>query len=490
MPQMGESVTEGTVLEWHKKVGEHVSADETLVEISTDKVDAEVPAPASGTIASIHVAEGDTVHVGALLAEIATNGGAPATGEAPAATNGHAGASRSDGNGGQSAAATAAPSPPAAASPSPATSDGARVSPVAARAATVEGVDLTNVAGSGPAGRIVKADVLAAAADGGAQGTLTPLRGGAAMLARYMDESRSIPTATSVRTFAVTTLDARRRELKAAGLRVSYTHLIAFAIARAAHEMPVMAQHFVAPPDGPARADDGQVNLGLAVDVEKKDGSRTLMVPVIRGAGGLPFAGFLNAYDALVDKARTNTLTADDLQGGNITLTNPGGLGTDASVPRLMVGQGTILATGAIGYPPGLEQIGEMIGADKVMTMTSTYDHRVIQGAQSGRFLALVESYLQGEDGFYEDVFESLGVALGQLPPPPAPAAAAAASRQHGRRSDDGSIEELLGAMQAATAPPRRSAPTAISARTSTRWGPSRRAIRRWTPSRTACHRR
>src|SRR5207253_2377452 len=105
---------------------------------------------------------------------------------------------------------------------------------------------------------------------------------------------------------------------------------------------------------------------------------------------------FVEAYDELVEKARTNTLTADDLVGANITLTNPGGLGTVASVPRLMSGQGTIVATGSIGYPPGLAQAGAAIGAEKVMTMTSTYDHRVIQGAESGRFLGLIEEHLHG----------------------------------------------------------------------------------------------
>src|SRR6185312_14134980 len=109
---------------------------------------------------------------------------------------------------------------------------------------------------------------------------------------------------------------------------------------------------------------------------------------------------FLAAYDALVEKARTNTLVADDLVGANITLTNPGGLGTTASVPRLMAGQGTIVATGSIGFPPGLAAIGEQLGADKVMTLTSTYDHRIIQGAESGRFLARVEALLGGADEF------------------------------------------------------------------------------------------
>src|SRR5207253_1369856 len=130
------------------------------------------------------------------------------------------------------------------------------------------------------------------------------------------------------------------------------------------------------------------------------------------------------AYDALVEKARTNKLSPDDLIGANITLTNPGGIGTVASVPRLLSGQGTIVATGAIGYPAGMQQIGATVGAEKVMTMTSTYDHRIIQGAESGRFLALIEEYLQGENGFYDGVFDSLGVAPGPAPQPPAPAAA------------------------------------------------------------------
>ncbi len=245
-----------------------------------------------------------------------------------------------------------------------------------------------------------------------------------------MEQSLEIPTATSFRTLTVTVLDARRRELKAGTRKVSFTHLIAYAIARAGtDDMPVMAHHFEEIEGKPHRVQDGQVNLGLAVDVEKKDGSRTLMVPVILNAGRLKFDRFLDAYDALVEKARTNTLTADDLTGANITLTNPGGLGTVASVPRLMAGQGTIVATGSIAYPVGLGDIGAMIGAEKVLTMTSTYDHRIIQGAESGRFLGKIEEYLQGEHGFYEDVFAALGVELG-----PAPVTAGAGRRGLRRR--------------------------------------------------------
>ena len=280
------------------------------------------------------------------------------------------------------------------------------------------------------------------------------------MLARYMDESRAIPTATSFRTFTVTTLDTRRKQLKEAGRRVSFTHLIAYAIARAATEqMPVMARTFAEIEGKPHVVDAGAVNLGIAVDVERKDGGRTLMVPVIRDAGRLSFSEFLDAFNDLITRARDNALTADDLQGANVSLTNPGGIGTIASVPRLMNGQGTIVATGAIGYPPGLAAVGAQIGAEKVMTMTSTYDHRVIQGAESGQFLQVVEQYLQGEHSFYEEVFADLGAEFA----PPAPAAAAPAptiksapvveepTAAHAVMKDAPPGEQLLQAVQAAT---------------------------------------
>jgi len=439
-PAAGESVTEGTILEWHAAVGDFISVNATIVEISTDKVDVELPAPASGTVVELLVAEGDTVTVGQVIARIAAGAGDGA------ATPAGAGATRTpaaDGHAdGTSAREGAVP-------------EDLRISPVAARAAAAEGVDLAHVAGSGPAGRITKSDVLAAAGEDAGAGAQQPvselLKGGAAALARYMDQSRSIPTATSFRTLTVTVLDGHRKELKAGPRKVSFTHLIAYAIARAAEDMPVMANHFAELDGKPHRVLDGRVNLGLAVDVAKKDGSRTLMVPVISDAGRMRFDGFLDAYDALVEKARTNTLGADDLVGANVTLTNPGGIGTIASVPRLMNGQGTIVATGSIGYPVGLANIGEMIGAEKVMSMTSTYDHRIIQGAESGRFLARIESYLQGEDGFYEDVFGSLGVELGAPPPPPAPAAAAAAAASAAAPVSVGVGDELLQGVQAAT---------------------------------------
>ncbi len=168
-----------------------------------------------------------------------------------------------------------------------------------------------------------------------------------------MDESRSIPTATSFRTLPVDALAAHRSQLKAAGKKLSFTHLIAWAIVRAAVDMPVMANSFAEVDGKPHRVTPGAVSLGLAVDVERKDGTRSLVVPVIHGASAMDFAAFVAAYDEAVAGARDNTLAPDAYQGAQITLTNPGGIGTVASVPRLMPGQGTIIATGAIGYPAG-----------------------------------------------------------------------------------------------------------------------------------------
>jgi len=465
MPPMGESVTEGTILEWHKRPGDAVEADETVVEISTDKVDAEVPAPASGTIAELLAEVGDTVTVGQPLARMTQSAGAqPAQPQAPPSDGPQA--APAEARAAAEAEAPAEAEVDAEAEAEVEAADGAKASPVARRVAAAHGVDLARVRGSGPGGRISKADVLAATDNGGPAATTgaepaaaapapaagaQPIKGAAAMLARYMEESRSIPTATSFRTVTVTAMDARRKELKAAGQKVSFTHLIGYAIAQAATEIPVMAHHFEERDGKPHRVDDGTVNLGLAVDVEKKDGTRTLMVPVIRDAGALSFTDYLDAYNALVEKARTNSLTADDLSGGNITLTNPGGLGTIASVPRLMTGQGTIVATGSIAYPVGLSSVGDMIGAEKVMTMTSTYDHRIIQGAESGRFLKRIEELLQGQEDFYEDVFEALGVKPGPPPSTPAPAAAAAAAREQPATARAEVDEELLQAVQAAT---------------------------------------
>jgi 2-oxoglutarate dehydrogenase E1 component len=294
------------------------------------------------------------------------------------------------------------------------------------------GVDLSALSGTGPRGRITKEDVeaagrgeapatpAAASAPGPPAGAgMKPIRGPAATLVRFMEDSRSVPTATSFRTLPVDALASRRADLKAAGRKLSFTHLIAWAVVEATKDMPVMANSFAEVDGTPHRVTPGAVNLGLAVDIERKDGTRSLVVPVIGGASEMSFSEFVAAYDDAVAGARDNKLAPDAYQGAQITLTNPGGIGTVASVPRLMPGQGTIVATGAIAFPPGLAQADpealKQMGVSKVMTITSTYDHRVIQGAESGAFLKRIDELLQGQDGFYEAVLDSLGVAAERL---------------------------------------------------------------------------
>ena len=443
MPEMGESVTEGTVLEWHVTEGDQIAEGDTVVEVSTDKVDAEVPAPASGTITRILVGPDETIEIGKPLAEMVKGEGA-------------------DGDG----AGTTETSPGVA---KPSATDGGNATPVARRAAEANGVDLRGVKGSGPGGKITKSDVLSSEGDGAVPvgtvvaGEAKPLRGPAATLARAMNESRSIPTATSFRELAVDTLDAKRRALnevlKERGMKVSFTHLIAWAIVKAAQEWPVMGRAFEERDGKPTVIEPGGVNLGIAVDVERK-GQRSLLVPCIKGADRLDFAGFHSYYEELITKTRENSLTADDFQGTNISLTNPGGLGTVASVPRLMTGQGTIVACGSLAYPVEWrhappEKI-KALGVSKVMTMTSTYDHRVIQGAESGSFLRRIEELLQGEDDFYESVATDLGLdpstvtaahAASASAPPLAGPGAAGAAPAVGVKPD----MELLQAVQAAT---------------------------------------
>ena len=247
------------------------------------------------------------------------------------------------------------------------------------------------------------------AAVGRDDGKAVPIQGIEARLAARMTESLGVPTATSFREIDVTMLEAERATFNQAisPRKLSYTHLLAFAVAQAAAVHPRMAA-FHSEIDGrPHRIEPARIGLGLAVDVEQRDGTRLLIVPVIAGADDLGFSELVTAFDDLVERARTGRLSADDLAGGTITLTNPGTVGTTASVPRLMKGQGTIVATGAV----------RPAGGGRRMTISSTYDHRVIQGAESGLFLATVDELLQGSDGFYDYAAAGLGL------PRPRPAA-------------------------------------------------------------------
>ncbi len=446
---MGESVTQGSIIEWRKKTGEFVAEGDALVEVTTDKVDVEVPATVSGQIARILAREGDTVAVGAVLAEIDTSKHDGAS--APSASASGNGASAPPN---AAAPATAAPPKPVPPKPVPPRSPSAQAiaDHPAHRLARQLDVDLALVHGSGPDGLILRADVEAQAQSARRRAAtapsaspapldpnakLAPLRGSAAALATYMEQSLAIPTATSFRSVPVDVLDARRKELngavKAAGRseRISFTHVIAYALVRAASEQPSITNSFRRDDAGaPLRVEPG-IHLGLAVDAERKDGSRGLLVPVIRNADRLDFAAFRDKYEELVTKARDNKLTPDELQGASFTLTNPGGIGTVASVPRLMAGQGAIIATGAIGYPAGFaaanEQSLRLLGVAKVMQLTSTYDHRVIQGAQSGEYLRRIDALLQGKDGFYEAIFASLQLQAAPVPQLLAPSGSAAA---------------------------------------------------------------
>ncbi len=266
----------------------------------------------------------------------------------------------------------------------------------------------------------------------------TLIKGPAARLVGNMAESLTVPTATSFRELRVANLDARRRELNqklaAAGrnTKISFTHLIGMALVEAARAHPVMGNTLAMVDGKPYRVAPPTIDLGLAVDMQRRDGSRGLVVPVIRDTEPMDFGAFHAAYEALVEKARTNKLMPDDFVGATITLTNPGGIGTVASVPRLMAGQGSIIAVGAIGYPVGFQDMAadaqRELGVSKVMTVTSTYDHRIIQGAQSGEFLRTMDQLLQGEEGFYERVAESMGVA--ELSVAPAPVEERQAHRQ------------------------------------------------------------
>jgi 2-oxoglutarate decarboxylase len=245
-----------------------------------------------------------------------------------------------------------------------------------------------------------------------------PMRGIAAKIAQNMAESLTVPTATSTRDVPVKVLEENRRiineHLAAQYLgKISFTHLIAWAMCKALAEIPAMAVSYHEGPDGkPSRRTPSQVNLGLAVDVPDPSGARRLLVPNVKDVLSLDFAKFRFAYDQQVRKARDGKLGPDDFADTTCTLTNPGTIGTISSLPRLMKGQAFIAATGAIGPPAEFESASadvlNELGVSKVMTLTSTYDHRVIQGADSGEFLALMHRLLNGDHGFYEEIFASL----------------------------------------------------------------------------------
>ena len=249
--------------------------------------------------------------------------------------------------------------------------------------------------------------------------TVTPLRGMTKTLAANMDESLTVPTATSVRTVPAKLMIDNRIVInnhmsRTRGGKVSFTHLIGWALIQALKEFPSQ-NVFYAEVDGkPSVVAPAHINLGIAIDLPKPDGTRALMVPSIKRAETLTFNEFLASYEDLVKRARGNKLTGADFQGTTLSLTNPGGIGTVHSVPRLMKGQGCIVGAGALEYPAEFQGSSDKtlteLGIGKTITLTSTYDHRVIQGAGSGEFLKKVHELLIGQRGFYEDIFAALRI--------------------------------------------------------------------------------
>ncbi len=253
--------------------------------------------------------------------------------------------------------------------------------------------------------------------DGELDDIVTPLKGMAKTLATNMDASLTVPTATSVRTIpAKLMIDNRiviNNHLKRArGGKVSFTHLIAWAMVRALREFPSQNVFYDEVDGKPVVV--AHINLGIAIDLPKPDGTRSLLVPGIKKCEGMGFGDFIAAYEDVVKRARDNKLTAGDFQGNTISLTNPGGIGTVHSVPRLMKGQGAIIGAGALEYPAEFQGMSQAtladLGIGKTITLTSTYDHRVIQGAGSGEFLKKVHELLIGERRFYEDIFADLRI--------------------------------------------------------------------------------
>ncbi|TKK75177.1 multifunctional oxoglutarate decarboxylase/oxoglutarate dehydrogenase thiamine pyrophosphate-binding subunit/dihydrolipoyllysine-residue succinyltransferase subunit [Kribbella jiaozuonensis] len=245
------------------------------------------------------------------------------------------------------------------------------------------------------------------------------LRGAPARTAQNMETSLTVPTATSVRQVPVKLLIDNRIVInnhlkRARGGKVSFTHLIGWALVKALKTLPEMNASYDETDGKPTLVNPAHINLGLAIDMQKPDGTRQLLVPSIKSAETMTFADFWMAYEDIVRRARDNKLALPDFQGTTISLTNPGTIGTQHSVPRLMTGQGCIIGVGAMEYPPEYQGAADetmaKLAVSKVMTLTSTYDHRIIQGAQSGEYLRRLHQLLLGGEGFYDEIFQSLRI--------------------------------------------------------------------------------
>ncbi|MFJ8083942.1 multifunctional oxoglutarate decarboxylase/oxoglutarate dehydrogenase thiamine pyrophosphate-binding subunit/dihydrolipoyllysine-residue succinyltransferase subunit [Streptomyces sp. NPDC096205] len=306
-------------------------------------------------------------------------------------------------------AAAPAPAAPAPAAPAQAPAAQAPAAPAPAPAKPA----------AAPAPKPAAAAKAAPATEAPAGPEFVTLRGPAGAVAKNMDASLEMPTATSVRAVPVKLLFDNRIVInnhlkRARGGKISFTHIIGYAMVQAIKSMPSMNWSYQIKDGKPTLVKPAHVNLGLAIDLVKPNGDRQLVVAAIKKAETLNFFEFWQAYEDIVRRARDGKLTMDDFTGVTVSLTNPGGLGTVHSVPRLMPGQSVIMGVGSMDYPAEFQGTSQdtlnKLGVSKVMTLTSTYDHRVIQGAASGEFLRVVANLLLGENSFYDDVFEALRI--------------------------------------------------------------------------------
>jgi 2-oxoglutarate dehydrogenase E1 component len=325
------------------------------------------------------------------------------------------------------AAAAPAPAAPAATAPTPA-APAAAVAPASTPAPTTASAPVVAARTTSvePKEKPVPAEAPQAAKKSGteepapeAENVVQVLKGMSKSLATNMDASLTVPTATSVRTIPATLLIDNRIVInnnlkRSRGGKVSFTHLIGWALVQALKKFPSQNVFYDVVDGKPSVVTPAHINLGLAIDIPKPDGTRALLVPGIKKTEAMTFDQFVAAYEDVVKRARANKLTADDFSGNTISLTNPGGIGTEHSVPRLMKGAGSIIGAGALEYPAQFQGSSPKtlveLGIGKTITLTSTYDHRVIQGAGSGEFLKIVHSLLIGEESFYEGVFSALRI--------------------------------------------------------------------------------
>jgi 2-oxoglutarate dehydrogenase E2 component (dihydrolipoamide succinyltransferase) len=430
LPALGESVTEGTVTRWLKSVGDSVEADEPLLEVSTDKVDTEIPSPAAGVIVAINVGEDETVDVGTTLAVIGAPGAAPAAAPAPAPAPAPAVAPAP-----VAAAPVPAPAPapvPApVAAPAPAAAPvndegpGPYVTPLVRKLAAESGVDLNKVAGTGVGGRIIKQDVIEAAKAlvpvvpaaapartapaAPSAPAISPLRGRTeklsrlrAVIAKRMVESLQISaqltTVVEVDVTAVARLrDRAKKDFEAReGVKLTFLPFFAAAAVEALKQYPQLNASIDT--EAGTVTYHGSENLGIAVDSEKG-----LMVPVVKNAGDLNLAGLARGIADLADRTRTNRVSPDDLAGGTFTLTNTGSRGALFDTPIINQPQVGILGTGTVVKRPAVVSdpvLGEVIAVRSMVFLALSYDHRLVDGADAARFLTAMKARL--EEGNFE----------------------------------------------------------------------------------------